>query len=305
MTGPTGGASRWPPTSPSRSVSSRSSAAGSRLAVKVLLLTLAIVDDIGAIVVIAVFYTDDLRTRPAAGRGRDRRARRRDAPSPRDLPAAAGRRRRSRCGWWSTSPVFTPPSPASSWACSRRRGRSQTELEADEIVDVLENRADLRADDVRATATLIRGSVSACDRLIDALHPWTSYVIVPIFALGQRRHRPVRRRHSPNHPRCSSASPWRSWSASSSESSRSVGSPCGSGSDASPTAHDWGHILGVGAVAGIGFTVSLFITGLAFDSKILQDDAKIGTLIASIVAAGGGAAMLGFADRKSKENEAA
>ena len=60
----------------------------------------------------------------------------------------------------------------------------QTELEADEIVDVLENRPDLHADDVRATATLIRGSVSACDRLIDALHPWTSYVIVPIFALA-------------------------------------------------------------------------------------------------------------------------
>ena len=41
----------------------------------------------------------------------------------------------------------------------------------------------------------------------------------------------------------------------------------------------------VGAVAGIGFTVSLFITGLAFDRGDLQDDAKLGTLEASIVAA--------------------
>ena len=47
----------------------------------------------------------------------------------------------------------------------------------------------------------------------------------------------------------------------------------------------WGHIVGVGAVAGIGFTVSLFVTGLAFDDVGLQDDAKLGTLTASIVAA--------------------
>ena len=60
----------------------------------------------------------------------------------------------------------------------------QTELEAEEIVDVLGGDDDLRADDVRATATLIRGSVSACDRLIETLHPWTSFLIVPMFALA-------------------------------------------------------------------------------------------------------------------------
>lgn len=47
----------------------------------------------------------------------------------------------------------------------------------------------------------------------------------------------------------------------------------------------WGHIVGIGAVAGIGFTVSLFVTGLAFDRPDLQDDAKVGTLGASIIAA--------------------
>ena len=50
----------------------------------------------------------------------------------------------------------------------------------------------------------------------------------------------------------------------------------------------WGHIVGVGAVAGIGFTVSLFITGLAFDDAELQTDAKIATLLASVVAATAG-----------------
>ena len=46
------------------------------------------------------------------------------------------------------------------------------------------------------------------------------------------------------------------------------------------------------AAAGIGFTVSLFITGLAFDDPAMQDSAKIGVLSASILAAGLGATVL-------------
>ena len=38
-------------------------------------------------------------------------------------------------------------------------------------------------------------------------------------------------------------------------------------------------------LAGIGFTVSLFITGLAFDDETLAAPAKVGILLASIVAA--------------------
>jgi Na+:H+ antiporter, NhaA family len=66
-----------------------------------------------------------------------------------------------------------------------------------------------------------------------------------------------------------------------------------------PTDAGWRHIAGVGAVAGIGFTVSLFITGLAFDTDSLQDDAKIGILIASISAAIIGATIFFLADRRS------
>ena len=52
-----------------------------------------------------------------------------------------------------------------------------------------------------------------------------------------------------------------------------------------PPGTRWGHIIGLGAVAGIGFTVSLFIAGLALDPGPLQDDAKMGVLVASVIAA--------------------
>jgi NhaA family Na+:H+ antiporter len=51
-------------------------------------------------------------------------------------------------------------------------------------------------------------------------------------------------------------------------------------------------VVGISAMAGIGFTVSLFITGLAFDAPVLQDEAKIGILVASAVAALLGSAIL-------------
>jgi Na+/H+ antiporter NhaA len=44
------------------------------------------------------------------------------------------------------------------------------------------------------------------------------------------------------------------------------------------------HLVGVGAVAGIGFTVSLFIADLAFDDAVTINLAKIGILAASVAA---------------------
>ena len=59
-----------------------------------------------------------------------------------------------------------------------------------------------------------------------------------------------------------------------------------------PSAATWRGIVGIGAVAGIGFTVSLFVTGLAFDDVALQDEAKIGILVASTIAAVVGSVIL-------------
>jgi NhaA family Na+:H+ antiporter len=169
------------------------------------------------------------------------------------------------------------------------------EASAEELVDALENRSDLDASDVRATAAAIKASVSDCDRAIDALHPWTSYVIVPLFALAN-------------------AGVELSASSFASPSAVFVGVVLGLvvgklvgvagfawlavrfGIARLPDGVAWGHMVGLAAVAGIGFTVALFIAGLAFTGELL-DDAKLGVLTASLVASVLGAVLLMRASR--------
>jgi NhaA family Na+:H+ antiporter len=277
---------------------------GSRVpgSVKVLLLTLAIVDDIGAIAVIAVFYTDALELDLLLVAGA--------------IAVLVGVMHRARVIY---SPLLAIMALAL-WLVVYESGVHatiagvvmglltparpfQTELEAEQIVDVLEGR-DLRADDVRATATLIRGSVSACDRLIDALHPWTSYVIVPVFALANAG-------IALSADAISDPSAVLTGVAVALVVGKLVGITTFSwlavrlGFGRLPDGARWGHILGVACVAGIGFTVSLFITGLAFDAPTLQDDAKIGTLAASLVAAITGAVVLAATSRGGEHDGSA
>lgn len=52
-----------------------------------------------------------------------------------------------------------------------------------------------------------------------------------------------------------------------------------------PTGVNWHSVGGVAAIAGVGFTMSLFIAELAFDDESLIIHAKIGILLASFMAA--------------------
>jgi NhaA family Na+:H+ antiporter len=53
---------------------------------------------------------------------------------------------------------------------------------------------------------------------------------------------------------------------------------------AKPPRLTWQHVVGIGLLSGIGFTVSLFITGLAFTDQALTSEAKVGILAASVLA---------------------
>lgn len=52
-----------------------------------------------------------------------------------------------------------------------------------------------------------------------------------------------------------------------------------------PHGISWGQIHGVGCLGGVGFTMSLFIAALAFDGTELLPVAKIGILLASLISA--------------------
>ena len=64
-----------------------------------------------------------------------------------------------------------------------------------------------------------------------------------------------------------------------------------------PPAVGWTSLLGYAWLAGIGFTMSLFIAMLAFDETALVDAAKLGILAGSLVAGVAGAIVLRIASR--------
>ena len=59
-----------------------------------------------------------------------------------------------------------------------------------------------------------------------------------------------------------------------------------------PDGVDRRSVVGIAALAGIGFTVSLFIAALAYDDPLLVDSAKLGILGGSILSAAVGVAIL-------------
>jgi NhaA family Na+:H+ antiporter len=66
-----------------------------------------------------------------------------------------------------------------------------------------------------------------------------------------------------------------------------------SGRAALPEGVDWGDLYGAACLGGVGFTMSLFIAELAYDTPRLGAEAKIGILSASLIAAIWGVIVLG------------
>jgi len=137
-----------------------------------------------------------------------------------------------------------------------------------------------------ALEDVTRHTESPLDRLERQLHPWVSYIIVPIFALANAG---VVVTGESVSDAAGSAVTWGV------ALGLFVGKPIGiflatwlaerSGVASRPAGVTWNQVLGAGLLGGVGFTVSLFITTLSFDSPVLTDDAKMGILLGSITAA--------------------
>ncbi|WP_323786107.1 Na+/H+ antiporter NhaA [Thalassovita sp.] len=68
-----------------------------------------------------------------------------------------------------------------------------------------------------------------------------------------------------------------------------------------PGGANWMHIYGISCLAGIGFTMSLFIGGLSFDDAALMNQVRLGVLSGSLISALLGYAALTLASRRSAE----
>lgn len=131
-------------------------------------------------------------------------------------------------------------------------------------------------------------------RLEGALHPWVTYVILPLFALANAG---VSLRGDPistfSHPVTLGIVLGLVLG-------KQVGITLFSylavklGVAKLPGGVTWGHIYGVGLLGGIGFTMSLFIAGLAFGESPFLIDSKLGILLASLVSGIAGWMFLRF-----------
>ena len=140
------------------------------------------------------------------------------------------------------------------------------------------------------------------DRLEHRLHPVSAFVVVPLFALANAG---VDLRGGVLGDALGSRLTWAVVAG------LVVGKLVGvtgasrlalrAGWGALPEGVHRGHLVGVGALAGIGFTVSLFIAQLAYDDPLLVDRAKIGIFIASITAGLLGACILARSRVESSE----
>jgi len=271
---------------------------------KVFLLALAIVDDLGAILVIAVFYTETIHVEPLLWGGLVLAvllAFRFYGVRSTDVYVALG------VLFWLALlqsgihatiagvllAMLTPASPLFS--------RQVFEERAAPILARFRVARDRGDHDGEGAALkdlegLAKDTAAPLERLEHALHPWVSYLVVPLFALAN-----AGVVVTGDTLRAALESPVTGGVFF----GLVIGKPIGIllfswlairiGIASMPANADYLHFIGVGLLAGIGFTVSLFITGLAFTDQALIADGKMGILAASFVAGTVGFLYLWFA----------
>lgn len=142
-----------------------------------------------------------------------------------------------------------------------------------------------RVDVGRSARLGLDRAISVNERLQASLHPWASYVVVPLFALANAG---VDLRGGVLTDALGSRVTWAVVCALVAGKLLGVAGTSVAGVRLGvgrlPQGVGSGHVLGGAALSGIGFTVSLLIAGLAFDDPTLRDQATVGVLIAAVVA---------------------
>ena len=138
---------------------------------------------------------------------------------------------------------------------------------------------------------------SPASKLLRAVEPWSSYFVLPLFALANAG-LPIKDMVSVNGTLVFAITL-----------GLVLGKPLGMfaaawgavrlGLAAKPDAYSWPQLLGAGALAGIGFTMSLYIAHRAFPDPADFTAAKIGVFLASLLAGAAGTAILWSVAKKN------
>ena len=163
----------------------------------------------------------------------------------------------------------------------------------DQLAGITDSESDVSESTMLETSRLARETVSPLARVEEQLHPWSAYVILPVFALAN------------------AGVPVSLAGVVEALTGRVglgialglvVGAPLGGvlfawlvvsrGPARMPEGLDWPALGGVAPLKGIGFTVAIFISVLAFDDEALREQAKLAILTASALAGAIGLAVL-------------
>ena len=272
---------------------------GSRVpaGLKVLLLALAIVDDIGAIAVIAVFYTAEINfvALGMVGGGLALIVAM-NFFGIRLIPLYAA----VAFGSWMAmhesgvhatllGVVLGLMTPLQSWYRSNvfadlARALADRIHAADDVEDEVEAH-EQRVSALLTLSNLSDGAVSPLDRIEHKLLPWSAFVVVPLFAFANAG---VDLRGGAFADAASSSL------ALGVGLGLLVGKPLGVlaatwiavrlGADL-PAGVTWPGVAAIGLIAGIGFTVALFVTDLSYTDVHMLTQAKVGIFFASVTAA--------------------
>ncbi len=264
---------------------------------KVFLLTLAVADDIGAIAVIAVFYTSDLALGwllvAVVGLGVIFALRRGDVQSlaPYLAVGAFVWLALLESGVHATLVgvalgLLTPAWPL----LSPRRFPTMSRKLANQIERAYYDRVLTQAEfeenehTINEIKRLSVYSTSPLARLERALSPWVAYLVVPVFALANA-----------GVPLTSGAlaglgsNPVTLGVALGLVAGKAIGVFGASalaiklGLARLPAETSWRHMIGLAMVAGVGFTVALFVTSISLTDPASVDSAKVGILAGSLV----------------------
>jgi NhaA family Na+:H+ antiporter len=139
-------------------------------------------------------------------------------------------------------------------------------------------------DHVKESQKIVKGSVSTVEWLEHSIHPWSSYLIVPLFAFSNSG---IVISSSSIQGALNASLFWAIFIG------LAIGKPLGIFVSALaikkfdigdlPTGAGLKEILSTGMAAGIGFTVAIFISKLAFQDSAQQEQAIFGVLCASFI----------------------